>query len=459
MNRTRIALILIVGGALSASLFAIDPKAPDGWRTGAPRQEISPRFSYQPRAGYQGAEAFVIEADAREGLDGYWVKSFPVEGGKYYSFRAYRKASHVRLPRQSALVRIKWQDAGGKDVIDDRPLVERYLNGFTAWAPPEFPTDKVSGSDGWTEVSDTHRAPGDAKQAIVELHLQWAPSSRIVWSKVSFDEAEAPPPRKVKLAAIHFRPENGKTPEGNRRLFTPLIEEAGRQKADLVVLPETLTYFGTGMEPSEIAETIPGPSTEFFGQLAKKYNLYIVAGLHERVEPLIYNTAVLIGPDGAVLGKYHKVTLPDGEVQQGLAPGHEYPVFETRFGMLGIMICYDGFFPEVARELTRRGAEVIAWPVWGCNPELARARAAENHVYLVSSTYEDISHNWMLSAVWDQTGKTIGLAKKFGTLAVAEVDLNERTRWRSLGDFRSKIPRHMPEALPEPAAALNDGPQ
>ena len=56
-----------------------------------------------------------------------------------------------------------------------------------------------------------------------------------------------------------------------------------------------------------------------------------------------------------------------------------------------MMVCYDGFFPEVARQLANRGAEVIAWPVWGCNPDLARARAMENHVYVVSSTYEDIA--------------------------------------------------------------------
>src|SRR6185503_3681285 len=141
--------------------------------------------------------------------------------------------------------------------------------------------------------------------------------------------------------------------------------------------------------------------------LAKKHGLYIVAGLVERDAHLIYNVAALVGPDGKLVGKYRKVTLPRGEVEMGVAPGREYPVFETRFGKLGMMVCYDGFFPEVARELANRGAEVIAWPVAGCNPLLAAARACENHVFLVSSSYSDVSMNWTITAIYDQEGHPI----------------------------------------------------
>jgi len=95
-----------------------------------------------------------------------------------------------------------------------------------------------------------------------------------------------------------------------------------------------------------------------------------------------------------LLQLHRKVCITRNEISNGVQPGEKYPVFDTRFGKVGMMVCYDGFFPEVARELTANGAEVIAWPVWDCNPLLARARACENHVYLISSTYTGIELNY-----------------------------------------------------------------
>jgi predicted amidohydrolase len=246
----------------------------------------------------------------------------------------------------------------------------------------------------------------------------------------------------VTLAAIYHRPRGTASPADSRERFARLVEEAAAKGADIVCLPEGITTVGNGLAYAEAAEPVPGPSTAFLGSLAKRLKVWIVAGIFEREGARVYNTAVLVARDGSLAGRYRKMALPDEEIEGGVTPGSETPVFDTDFGRVGLMICWDSSYPEVARALAARGAEVVLMPIWGGVETLVQARAIENQVYLVASGYD------FRTGIFDRKGERIADAKADPEVVLATVDLAEPTLWPWVGNWRARIEREAPAWSP-----------
>ncbi|MCW2671824.1 MAG: putative amidohydrolase [Frankiales bacterium] len=198
-------------------------------------------------------------------------------------------------------------------------------------------------------------------------------------------------------------------------LHLSYIEEAAAAGADLVVFPETsiqgypANFSVMDAETDikkmyDVAELVPGgPSVEAIAEKAKEKGIHVIYGLTEASDRpgVVYNTMVLTGPEG-YLGKFRKVHVGLSE-QMVWRTGDDWPVFETPFGRIGMLICYDKAFPESCRELTLRGADILvmstAWPLMpghGTGTDnlwvqqydaFERVRAMENGRWFVSSNF------------------------------------------------------------------------
>ncbi len=176
----------------------------------------------------------------------------------------------------------------------------------------------------------------------------------------------------------------------NLKKAAEIASIASKLGADFICLPE---YFSTGYVfelGGELAESVPGYVVDKLGTIAEENGIYIVASILEKEDDKFYNTAVLVGDDGRLLTKYRKIHL-FLEEQDYIAHGSEYAVVDTKFGKVGLMICYDAAFPEVARWLSLQCVDVIFMPANWPEPFLPQwrlatsARALDNQIWLVAT--------------------------------------------------------------------------
>lgn len=199
--------------------------------------------------------------------------------------------------------------------------------------------------------------------------------------------------RELTVAVAQMKPVLGQPEENIVKMSEMIRAIATKQRVDLIVFPELITSGAElGLRFTEVAQRVPGATVNLIAKRANEYGVYVLFGMatKEKVESVLYNSAVLVGPEGEFVELYHKVHLR-GEERMAFREGFKLPVVETEIGTLGILIGYDLAFPEVARSLTLEGAEVLCvlanWEASGLDEwrTFLRARALENAVYVAGA--------------------------------------------------------------------------
>ena len=243
----------------------------------------------------------------------------------------------------------------------------------------------------------------------------------------------------------------------------PFIEEAGRKGVQILGLEEIFNgpYFCPSQDAHwyDIAESVPGPTTELMAKFAKQYKMAMVVPVYEREQAgVYYNTAAIIDADGTFLGKYRKTHIPHTSgfwEKYFFKPGNlGYPVFKTRYATIGVYICYDRHFPEGARLLGLHGAEIVFNPsatVAGLSEYLWKleqpAHAVANGYFMAAINRPGWEEPWRIGEFYGQSyfcdprGKIlVEGARNTDDIVIAELDLDlireVRNTWQFYRDRR-----------------------
>jgi len=246
----------------------------------------------------------------------------------------------------------------------------------------------------------------------------------------------------------------------NLQLAKEAIEEAVKNGAQLVVLGE---YFNTmynktwTLKDAESLDDPNAPTVNFLKEISKRLNVYIIAGsIPERgPEEKIYNTSLVLNRQGEIIAQCRKVHLFDIDIpgkitfkeSEYLIPGDKITTFETEYGLVGLGICYDIRFPEMAMLMAKKGVKLIVYP--GCFNQttgplhwelLLRSRAVDNQVYAIgcaTSRYRDdptMYQSWGHSLCADPMGKVIASCEEDPAIIYAEVD------FANVDEVRKQLP-------------------
>jgi predicted amidohydrolase len=364
---------------------------PDGWEAVCPNPALAPTFQLvvcsQPRN----------EAEWRS-ADGTPLRSVPdyklraAGNGRRECFGYVRHPVHLEA-HQTYRLRVRLRCEG----IDDLNL--HLVHGVFS---PTFNDGIFSYRREGDGVVGEGCFPGPEKEedGEVRLYFRFSAHGKVWWDHVSLEECEPIPPRLVKVACS-WGP-------GDMDRWAKWLDCAGEKQVDLALLPEMLNG-----KPVKEAEPLDGPTGRLLAAKARQWRMVVSGSFYEKRGDLILNTAPLFDREGQLVGTYSKNQLYDPEEDEGATPGVGYPVFATDFGKVGIIICYDSWFPEPTRLLAYQGAELILFPNAGYFTGLMPARAADNGVWIAVSSLSGPA------GIWDSGGACAGEAEPDPTRCVA----------------------------------------
>lgn len=261
--------------------------------------------------------------------------------------------------------------------------------------------------------------------------------------------------REITIAVVQMKPKLGEAEENLVKMSETISKIASQQRVDLIVFPELITSgYELGVRFTELAQRVPGPTINLIAQRANEYGVFIAFGMvtKEKVESVLYNSAVLVGPDGELLDTYNKIHLR-GEERMAFREGFKLPMIPTEIGNIGLMIGYDLAFPEVSRSLALDGADIICvmanWEAAQIDEwkTYVRARAYENSVFIAAANRigEDVTLNFggesmvvgprgqIHASLANDTDPESGAPLE--GFAVARVDLDEVRKYREEFQF------------------------
>ncbi len=200
--------------------------------------------------------------------------------------------------------------------------------------------------------------------------------------------------REITIAVVQMKPQLGEMEDNLVKMSDMVNKIASQQRVDLIVFPELVTSgYELGVRFTELAQRVPGPTVNLMAQRANEHGVYIAFGMvtKEKVESVLYNSAVLVGPEGDLVDTYNKIHLR-GEERMAFREGYKLPVVDVPdLGTVGMMVGYDLAYPEVARSMALDGAEILItianWEAANIDEwkTYVRARAYENSVYVIAA--------------------------------------------------------------------------